>query len=164
MAVENPAFSLAESRRTHSKLTPVEISENKTLAREIATFASANPRQSRYEAMPDGHLRTYTLGEEDYYDHERRTTSRVLTVSVDETRRQRNIHGNEEEITGKIIIGPYQPPRTRIEVKEKDANGGIGTTTSSHQSTPTELSAVLQGLTTGSLTDPRVTNWREIYA
>lgn len=163
MAVENPTFSLDQARfPSRAALTPEEVVENQTIVREIALFASTNLGQSRYQEMSDGHLRTYTLSEERCFDPTRKAYVDALTVSVEETRQYQNSRGDTEAVSGKITINPYNSPLTRIEVRDYDSSGGIGRTTSAHLSTPAELRAVLHGLTTGSLTDPRATSWRAV--
>lgn len=159
MAAENPTFSLEQVRQTKRNPSSEVAANSLTLARDIAAIAPAYLGEKRYEAMPEGYVRTYTVGEERHYDHERGLWVDDLTISVEETKRYRTREGIEEVI-GQVIIGPYRAPLTRIVVREHLDGGGIGTTTLAHLSTPDELRGVLNGLKNGSRSDPRATNWR----
>ena len=101
------------------------------------------------------------MGEEPGYDYTRHTSTRKLTVSVEETMRYRGRYGIEE-ILGKVIIRPYVLPLTETVVKETEPSGGVGTRTSAHTSTPDELKAILHVLTNSAGRDPRVPTWEAV--
>ena len=157
-SVENPTSSLDQIRRVVSPANPQEAAESKDLAKQIAGIAPRLIGRSRYEAMPEGHLRTFTAGEETVYDTVRRLPVRVLQVAVEESRRYRTSDGIEE-IAAKVVVGPFDAPRTVVEAKTNFTGGGVATRTSSHLSTPHELKAILGALTNGSPTDPRPSSW-----
>lgn len=161
--VEASSFSLAASRRINIPPTPGEATENQALAAQIAVYSTAHMGERRFETLPDGHLRIYTIGEQLRYDSDRRIYVDELRIGMEETKtKRRNEDGVEEEYKGYVDINPYCPPWTTIEIHEHFPSGATGQITSAHLSLPMELRTVLTALTTGVLTDPRPTNWRVV--
>ena len=164
--VENSTFSPYHIRKTDYRLrglAPEQQAESEELGRKIAQTVRNHQLigRRRYQEIQDGHLRTFTVGEERTYDTTRRLYTTQLTILVEETTRFKGRYGIEE-VLGKVQIAPYRTPLTCLDVKETEPSGGIGECSSAHASTPDELKAILDVLLNGAKTDPRNTNWQAV--
>lgn len=159
--IENQYFSLdsvRSSRRTPN-LTEEEKAESKSLCEQIAARSSGNIGANYYEEMPDGHVRTYTLGDQRSYDPDRMIWVDKLTVSISETKQTASPYGNREDFHGKVVIGPYSDPLMHFEIREHFSSGGIATRSWGHILTPAELTNLLSVLTDSPQRDPRQASW-----
>jgi len=138
--------------------TPKEQTRIETYKREITTVVGAlGIGAKRYEALPDGHVATYTVGEGRVYDYTRNMFVDQLEIKIEDTRTYEDI-GEKGKITAEVRIGPYAKPL--VSVAFKDGKGG--TTTFAYPATPDNLQGVLTALQKGSPTDPRATSWRAL--